>query len=444
MAELSPILQFPLEIIWRIFDHVVEDHIEEKEWSALPFKPATVLASVCRPWRQAALGHSALWARIIIPPCSYEDIRDVPQIIRTSLERAATRPLLLRVYKNEWLPLVTSSSTQWHELHLYHPSANNTGLASVPGHIPNLHKLMFIVNLFNLFFNDSDDEDSENLGPTTAFSNAPHLREVDLVVATTKHIILPWAQLTHLRCRWQTATGCLQILQQTTNLQVLELAVTDDWQDNATVVLHHLRVLTVKMTVKGADLPQLVLPEKEAAHSILGHLTLPSLRHFTIELGPLSLSLTFVSQLIECSNFPLESLSLLGLGFKDELLAFAGITSLSQITVQLTLHRYDSEQNTYEIIERLATDATVFAALRELVFLPPLDFECSLDLYDNVVLLLQARPQLKRFHFDARPSLPLNCRAQTLQTLIALAGEGRDIRIHDFSGIVEESGNGHG
>ncbi|KAJ7452781.1 hypothetical protein B0H11DRAFT_2245815 [Mycena galericulata] len=110
-------------------------------------------------------------------------------------------------------------------------------------------------------------------GAVTAFIDAPHLREVQLSGASLRWISLPWIQLTSLKFSDESISNCLELLEQTPNLEVLgvgELTRPSGGMPHLTLSRLHTLEFQYRYVREGM---------------LFDHLTLPALK--TIQLSAL-------------------------------------------------------------------------------------------------------------------------------------------------------------
>ncbi|KAJ7053129.1 hypothetical protein C8F01DRAFT_1168399 [Mycena amicta] len=180
-----PILDIPPEVTSQIFAYYAEFMAEK--WQSLESVP-WVLTHVCRSWRSLALGLPEIWSQIFF---SHSSSPGIDMLMRTWFERAGASPLHVtaptdaepRLYS-----LLTPYSDQFDSLSCQIPVPSAGSLDVISGRLPQLRKL-------SLSIGDTTH------GPITLFSEAPALRQVELIYwgsGVPGQIDLPWAQLTEV------------------------------------------------------------------------------------------------------------------------------------------------------------------------------------------------------------------------------------------------------
>nr|GAT49193.1 predicted protein [Mycena chlorophos] len=234
----DPILLLPVEITSRIFMQYASNH------GPIVFKPkanhlngAFVLASICRQWRDIALGLPSIWARLEL----WELHKRMETPVALCVERALNKLVEVRF---EGSLYDVSAQTRWLQLlgpldaaqHLRALTAKcelraqqQSGLGPLRGQLASLHKL----RLYCL--SGRTPNSGQRL---TVFDVAPKLEVLELVDLSPKDIALPWSQLTQLvlTCtikrdendRRGYGPGWLALLSETPNLESLFVNLTDN------------------------------------------------------------------------------------------------------------------------------------------------------------------------------------------------------------------------
>ncbi|KAJ7218654.1 hypothetical protein GGX14DRAFT_541436 [Mycena pura] len=326
-----PVLTIPPEITAEVFVHYVD-------W-ANGGDPRTrrggplVLASVCKSWRSIALNFPKIWSEIHISN-SIEGLPGVEKWLRCWLQRAGDHALALDMTSSHTpqsiFPLLAPYSMQWEtfmcSVEVPYP------MDEIKGRLPLLRTLTIESNIPKALI--------------TAFSNAPLLREARLVFVS---IALPWVQLSTLSLvGWKR--DCLQILQQTLNLEVLTISHFDvSWHTHPATSVHcrldRLRSLTFEY-----------IPYASAGIDFLDFLTLPALTHLEVAKHNGSLrrpaSHVHLLNFIERSRCLLRSLSF---GLIDEIThdnaveIIRCIPSVTELSMRITT-RADARR----LLERIA------------------------------------------------------------------------------------------
>ncbi|KAJ7909492.1 hypothetical protein B0H13DRAFT_2014137, partial [Mycena leptocephala] len=222
--------------------------------------PPLLLASVCKAWRCIALTLPTIWSDIEMFRSSDSSSR-IEKLLPCWLPRVGGHPLKVDMASgkfNRIFAALAPYSMQWHTS----PLARKFRLCP----------------------------ENVDLTPITAFSDAPNLREVKLIIVSTHPlsmlISLPWRQLTHLHCRGQFIAQCMALLALTPHLETFSVGMLSIKEEPlpASIQLDHLHTL------------KLLDP---ASWHLLDCLTLPSLKRLELEdlnLHQLSKLLPFLSQ----------------------------------------------------------------------------------------------------------------------------------------------------
>ncbi|KAJ7466064.1 hypothetical protein FB451DRAFT_1138144 [Mycena latifolia] len=215
-----PILTLPPEIISEIFIHSVDNPFFHDVH--IPLR----LASVCRAWRAIALSTCALWAHFDVTS-NYSwgpNAGNLPELLQSWLPRARSVPLGLRLEvptrlssesQDEILSILSKYSAQWSSLDLKSPKPIVFPSGSGRTPLSSLQKIAIEVQRWP----------SGAPECITAFLDAPQLRKAHLTRLSLAQISLPWIQLANLELFGQSLAQCLDILEQTPNLESLTFAV---------------------------------------------------------------------------------------------------------------------------------------------------------------------------------------------------------------------------
>ncbi|KAJ7615363.1 hypothetical protein FB45DRAFT_1064312 [Roridomyces roridus] len=255
-AVVYPILTLPNEVTAEIFLRYYENC---DDLSCTPL----VLTNVCSLWREVAISMSRVWSNY-----ASRRLRPATPTHASAMQLWISRAgkLLLDGRINladpsypahaETLRLISQHASRWQSLAFSDVEYDgfHCGLDAVdlPGHFPHLAKI------------------SVSSGVTLPKSlDAPRLVDVALQGAELPEhweTCLPWKQLTNLRISNELVRVCVEILEHTPNLQVLEMRCHEDWETTTpTRILSHLHTLVI-----GHD------------YSIITHLTLPGLRELRL------------------------------------------------------------------------------------------------------------------------------------------------------------------
>ncbi|KAJ7447558.1 hypothetical protein B0H11DRAFT_365669 [Mycena galericulata] len=168
-------------------------------------------------------------------------------------------------------------SHQWRTLRLTFHSSSPFPNDKIRGQVPCLTKLSInIIGGYSV---------PEVVPAVTAFSDAPHLRDVQLSGVSFRSLSLPWIQLTSLTFSGASASNCVQILERTPNLEVLSINLsTTSHSFNPRLTLLHLHTLSFQcdrddMLLDCLTLPALKTIELSVPESVDGLFSLPGLAY---------------------------------------------------------------------------------------------------------------------------------------------------------------------
>ncbi|KAF7326120.1 F-box domain-containing protein [Mycena kentingensis (nom. inval.)] len=207
---------------------------------------AVALASVCTTWRSIALSLPSLWSNLKIALreiAHSSEPHEVLDFISLCIERSRRQPLDIEICQCQWevekslelpaiLRLVAPHSPRWTRFSF----GSHGALASfqeLKGRLSNLRTLELKVAEVR----------------TSAFEDAPALRELRLAGTPAKHLALPWTQLEILRLHQMGVENSIEVLQRSRNVQ--ELSLCFDARDSVmqsprvTVELPHPRSLNM-------------------------------------------------------------------------------------------------------------------------------------------------------------------------------------------------------
>ncbi|KAJ6571486.1 hypothetical protein B0H19DRAFT_1130095 [Mycena capillaripes] len=324
----------PPEIISEIFSHFVKKRVaiprREEEDGPL------VLATVCRTWLQICFSTPSLWASVVIRDAVEWDWKDdVPlRFLERWLSRAKTHPLDITIYApsselSRVYPILSQYSTQWQRFAFLLDDDFPTDM---------FYGRVSALTTLELFL------DEDILVKCSTFSEAPSLREVTLRSLPSEPlqvILLPWIQLTHLKLGgYRSLHDSLEILQETPNLEVLDIKVEDE--PTATSLQPTLARLHTFIFSFGDN------------GTMLDHLILPALK--TIELGGLrTAGLSRLLALGTRSAWCPRSLRLSYTDLEISNLCFRGLPSLEKVFIHYV--------NLAPLVKLLTTDDDFLPAL---------------------------------------------------------------------------------
>nr|GAT49676.1 predicted protein [Mycena chlorophos] len=208
-AYCFPVLTLPNEITSEIFRHFLPVYPQAPpcRGSGSP----TLLASVCRHWRNIALAMPGLWCAITLDAS--------PALVSSWLDRSGHKPLSLR--SDDWLlgdseepvpslGLFLPHMERWEHIQLRPPAASLTEFFR-----PMPMLLQMELDIHDLPAN-------AKLSP----ASVPSLRSAALWEFDGHINLLPWSQLTTLALITVTPEECSRVLPQATNLVSCALVLT--------------------------------------------------------------------------------------------------------------------------------------------------------------------------------------------------------------------------
>ncbi|KAF8189988.1 hypothetical protein K438DRAFT_1832445 [Mycena galopus ATCC 62051] len=262
-----PVLSLPPEITSKIFTHYVHDPNIGRWRRCIPGRGPLTLASVCRSWRGICFSTRPLWASLRIYPARSWVMDDFLHLLKCWLQRAGNHPLDLQLF--ECGPGSTMTVKIFSVISHYSSQIRTLAFSlDAPFSFPNPEIVGRLPLLTKLAVNILAEHDSPPV-LTTAFSNAPRLREVRLSGASLQWITLPWIQLTHLEFSDESVSKCLQVLKDTSNLEVLEIYLPSMDMEPLPpqhLTLPHLHTLKFSYDREGRLLERLVLPALKTIH----------------------------------------------------------------------------------------------------------------------------------------------------------------------------------
>ncbi|KAF7334304.1 F-box domain-containing protein [Mycena sanguinolenta] len=231
-----PVLTLPPEITSEIFSHYVLDPHLGRPRTSTPSRGPFALAGVCQSWRDICFSTPCLWASLRIHP-DQAWVADDFFHLKCCLQRAENHPLDLHVSACE--PRSTLPMQIYSILSHYVPQIRAfTFSLDTPFSFPNEEIGGRVPLLTKLTVNITAKNNTPVM--VTAFRDAPRLREVCLSGASLRWISLPWIQLTHLEYSDETVPSCLQVLEETPNLEVLDVSLARSHSDWVVVTARYL------------------------------------------------------------------------------------------------------------------------------------------------------------------------------------------------------------
>ncbi|KAJ7679139.1 hypothetical protein DFH06DRAFT_505892 [Mycena polygramma] len=345
-----PILTLPPEITIEIFlQYVADERLRLPTSYVPPLRGPPLLASICRAWRRIALSLGKIWADVIVG-------QTTEMLFQCCLARAGQQPLLLDMdirqpYSRPLFAAAVQYSEQWQEfactIDLSSLSFSMT-MDAIRGRIPLLRKLELAGTTHN--------------GPPahiTAFSDAPQLRELDIVgFPRPSPTLVPWAQLISLRCWMYDTAEVVEMLGRTPRLEELEvIRLLDGYPLSPDPVqLNHLHTLKIRT------------PHCE---DYLPGVTLPALRVLDVYHNPnLSHDPALPSFLLR-SSWQLRSLSVIDLGLSIVTRALAATPTVEEVHIGCRINRewsqdWAQDDELFPFLHRLSTDAEFLPNMRTL------------------------------------------------------------------------------
>ncbi|KAJ6504275.1 hypothetical protein C8R47DRAFT_968588 [Mycena vitilis] len=268
-----PCITLPPEVLSQIFILCLRPPRARPNVTEAPL----LLCNVCKIWRDTAITTPELWSSLQVNLNSSLFGSNFIDLLDLWLSRSGSQPLSLGVCYNEFTmaqrrqplhqlnQLLMRHSEQWVDLELRLAGASE--FLQFKGHFPALRTLVV----------DHPVEPSQFR--VTSFLDAPRLANAQLGFACgLRPILLPWAQLTVLRCESLSVMDCFSLLHETT--RIIEFTVYLDWDGpkvpgSALLLLPTLRSLHLL---------------REGCHmDLLDHLTLPALEALSISFDPIEI-----------------------------------------------------------------------------------------------------------------------------------------------------------
>ncbi|KAJ7644613.1 hypothetical protein FB45DRAFT_1021369 [Roridomyces roridus] len=266
-AVVYPVLTLPHEITSEVFLRYLDDE---------PTCNPLVLSSVCSLWRKVALSTPRLWTHLH----PRHDWTHVADFLRLWLPRAGALPVDIRLLLpdtsssgraacEEIFRILGEHSTQLRVLDLFNYSGGINIPVEWPGPLSSLTKISL---------STIHDEIS-----IPSLLDAPQLKEASFSRSSFATVIwpsyLPWNQLTTLRFFHVGIPECLQILEHTPNLELLEFGYNAELEFGFTappLLLRHLHTLILRENLGDRIMPFLNPPalrklRLESAIGYCGH-----------------------------------------------------------------------------------------------------------------------------------------------------------------------------
>ncbi|KAJ7665352.1 hypothetical protein DFH06DRAFT_311459 [Mycena polygramma] len=232
-----PVLTLPNEIISEIFIHFLPEYRFPPLTGTLS---PTLLAQICRRWREIALATPALWRAVgsynegIVLNCEMQ-----ARIFDIWLNRSRSCPVSIEIGKaalnvdyGKILATVVPHRARWELL----------DLLILPGQLRTIEEPMPLLQELDLRLIGST---LDPILEVFTFRQVPLLHTVALNDVAALTVVLPWAQLTSLTLDTLFPHECVPILQQSTNIVSCTLLVFDssDEQPGPDITLLHLKSL---------------------------------------------------------------------------------------------------------------------------------------------------------------------------------------------------------
>ncbi|KAJ7040817.1 hypothetical protein C8F04DRAFT_228474 [Mycena alexandri] len=266
-AIVYPVLTLPPEVVSEIFIRTLSETRARPNVTEAPL----LLCTVCSQWRTIAIFTPALWSSIELTFKFSLFGSNFLALLDLWLSRTGHHPLSLSLYYDEYtvtknrpqvdlvVHLLLRHSHQWADVELKLPDAS--GFHQFKGyHYPALKALSLTHSV------------NTSIPPVASFTNAPSLTSVQLSAGSAADpIVLPWPQLTSLKCEALYVHDCLGLLRETT--QLVEFTV---YLQEGGAEIQHLPFLILP------TLRSLHLLREECHMDLLQYLTLPALETLSI------------------------------------------------------------------------------------------------------------------------------------------------------------------
>ncbi|KAJ7186617.1 hypothetical protein C8R46DRAFT_1273341 [Mycena filopes] len=273
-----PVLTLPNEVVGEIFTQFVPTY---------PLCPPlvgpkspTLLTHICHLWREIALRTRALWSAIDL---SNQVVSNSQQayICAIWLQRSLSAPLSMRMDSRfgsnpQLFSTVIAHRKRWESLKI---DLLPSELTAVEGSMPFLRHLDLAV----------DEDDDVHVDPGALLDlDVPLLRSVILDDGATRHVTLPWAQITSVALNRVYPEECAPLLAQTCNLVHCRLYLFNPGRQSLLPPISLPRLETLVMTTGGKHplveyLHKFIAPALltlQVPESFLGPHPIDSLRSF--------------------------------------------------------------------------------------------------------------------------------------------------------------------
>ncbi|KAJ7681017.1 hypothetical protein DFH06DRAFT_434312 [Mycena polygramma] len=374
-----PIMTIPPELTADILSHSVHDNTDHP---ATRLRNALRVASVCQRWRAIAISTCDFWTSV-----SFDTDRaislvnfdadstwtDGEDVLATWLRRAGGLPLELDINfygsdssNDAILSILAQHSSQWMTLRL-----QSDQLLQFPSGGP-----LYALKKLGI---DATYHPFDGQGPITAFREAPHLHDVRLARLSRAHVCLPWEQLTNLSLSGHSVGQAFDILRDTSSLEALSLfAMTEAEDPNNITTPPHIHPRLQSLRLSG-----------EASLSILPHLTLPSLVHFSLSDASHTgfLFLPLLHSFVERSGCSVRTLHCASTGFATTCAVFDSMPTACELMLETSPWALADFGELFDRLAAIDGPPILLPALESL----NIQFrKASLDIY-SLVDMLKAR-----------------------------------------------------
>jgi len=321
---LAPEALLPSELWGEIFLFSIPWYMDTRQGLYVYRKAVILPGTICRKWREVALGTPRMWASITLDIVEgYEEMEY--SLAMAWLQRSANRPLQVWVNRQSLTPVssivdaIVAHCHRWESIFLEMPSSMIYSLASAKHHLPRLRYLFLACPRFC--------NDPPWTMPLEAFEVAPQLRQLTVGHHVSLSLLrIPWDQLLSISdcCSKATSEELLGILMQASNIKDIQMRI----EDSAFPPLRPTQAVQCQLQ----RLELMVIASDPAW--IFDHVTLPSLHEFEYyeeyNCWAQPQFLSFLSR----SSCHLRSLTLIFLGAdmsEDELVAILQLTHALEV-----------------------------------------------------------------------------------------------------------------
>lgn len=282
----SPILNLPPEIICEIFIHCLPPPRTLPD----PRDAPLLLGHVCRRWRSIAYSFTQLWSSVtvsdvlsamLLPPprAGLLDMLDAwlihsgDNLLSVSIVPDAQNPdIPLVLGRSPVFGTIRHTSHRWRELEIVRRLEDFQVLLNrdAPWNLPHLVKLTL------LLANNGRHPSGFPPNLLSNLNDAPALREVHVMGFAPLNLLIPWSQLTTVHAENLLPIECLQTLAATTSLidGTFSIWIEQFFHLPATAPIARPPRLT-SLTLSG-----------ELCTGLLDHIELPSIKKFSLSIGP--------------------------------------------------------------------------------------------------------------------------------------------------------------